>query len=270
MVSEAVIDEVAAAQAVHFAEHATKIDPGSNGLAEWADAAERSPKRHELKYPLGPPYTNADFAANRIVLAFVKSQLGRQIEIDTFSSVTSQPGAPTQPWHADVPMLFPRKSVGPVEKIPPFGVVTVMPLVDVTAASGPTEFVTGSHVNLKLDYFINNPDATPHTKFSCRRGSAILFDMRIRHRGGANKSSRNRAISYTNFTKDWYSDRVNFKDRQTRGFDALPTVSYKKLFAKLDREAYTRKLEEIVEKHHLADLQALKSTGGYKQQTLIA
>ena len=37
------------------------------------------------------------------------------------------------------------------------------------------------------------------------------------------------------YVNDWYSDKVNFKERQTRAFDDLPL---KKLFARQDQKQY--------------------------------
>ena len=39
-------------------------------------------------------------------------------------------------------------------------------------------------------------------------GSAVIFDLRIRHRGTANKSNKDRGIVYMSYVREWYSDRV--------------------------------------------------------------
>lgn len=59
--------------------------------------------------------------------------------------------------------------------------------------------------------------------------------------------------------------QVNFKERQTRGFDSLPLM---KLFMRLDTSEYTKLLESLVEKHNIADLDELRSQGKYKSGDL--
>jgi hypothetical protein len=50
--------------------------------------------------------------------------------------------------HADVGNLFERTVLGEYKHLPPQGVVLVVPLINMTHAVGPTEFMTGSHVNM--------------------------------------------------------------------------------------------------------------------------
>ena len=91
-------------------------------------------------------------------------------------------------------------------------------------------------------------------------GDVVLFDMRIRHRGRANLAHTRRPIAYLGYVRDWYRDRANFKEPQTRAFDDLPL---RKLFMRLDTQEYTRALEDIVRKTNLADLEALRSRRDY-------
>ncbi len=39
-------------------------------------------------------------------------------------------------------------------------------------------------------------------------GSAVVFDLRIRHRGTANRSPQRRPIVYLSYVHDWYYDKV--------------------------------------------------------------
>ena len=67
------------------------------------DKVERWKLRWEEKLPLVYPFTAPEIAMNSRVLSVVKAALSTNVEIDTFSAVTSFPGAPDQPWHRDVP-----------------------------------------------------------------------------------------------------------------------------------------------------------------------
>eukprot|EP00729_Bicosta_minor_P013724 gene13724-4574_t len=91
------------------------------------------------------------------------------------------------------------------------------------------------HVNLDSDFWVDQDDSppTPQLELFAKAGDVVMFDMRLRHRGRGNKSSKNRPIGYLGYVNDWYSDKVNFKERQTRAFDDLPL---KKLFARQDQK----------------------------------
>lgn len=65
-------------------------------------------------------------------------------------------------WHGDVGYLFSRTVLKEENHLPPQGVVVVAPLVDLTPVTGPTEFMTGSHMNMGIDYWTTK-DATPET-----------------------------------------------------------------------------------------------------------
>ncbi len=96
----------------------------------------------------------------------------------------------------------------------------------------------------------------------------MVFDLRLRHRGTANSSQKDRAIVYMSYVAEWYYDRVNFKESQTAKFDDF-SPQMKKLFSRQDHLAYVAKLEELLESKKV-DLKALRSKGLYKQVELEA
>ena len=124
----------------------------------------------------------------------------------------------------------------------------MVPLVNVTALNGPTEFITGSHVNIhehgwwEADEQLSHPK-TPILALPASEGSVVLFDIRLRHRGSANRSPKSRAILYLGYVHRWFRDTVNFKEPHTRAWDQLSDVP-RALFSRLDTAAYTRELEE--------------------------
>ena len=87
------------------------------------------------------------------------------------------------------------------------------------------------------DFWVDQDDQppTPQMELYAEAGDVVLFDMRLRHRGKGNNSPNNRPIGYLGYVNDWYSDKVNFKEKQTRAFDTLPL---KKLFARQDQKQY--------------------------------
>jgi ectoine hydroxylase-related dioxygenase (phytanoyl-CoA dioxygenase family) len=46
-----------------------------------------------------------------------------------------------------------------------------------------------------------------------KRGSALLFDYRVLHRGLANQSDRRRPVLVLTFAKSWFRDNLNFPSR---------------------------------------------------------
>jgi len=214
------------------------------------------------------PFMDSRFVSNRHMMQMIKGIMGVRLEIDTFSSVTSLPDCPDQVWHADVGHAHSRLMQGEENHSPPQGLIALTPLVDMVKVTGPTEFVMGSHVNIEADFWdsrleeAGSKTPTPALQLPAKLGSVILFDMRIHHRGRKNKSQRNRAIAYVGYVKEWFYDKVNFKDPQTRGFDSLPL---KKLFMRLDTKRYTDILEEYIRHYNVTDLAALQSIGGYKK-----
>eukprot|EP00035_Acanthoeca_spectabilis_P033235 m.22517 g.22517 ORF g.22517 m.22517 type:complete len:529 (+) comp5824_c0_seq1:188-1774(+) len=246
--------------------------PRSKGAGEERDMAERGIRRFEIKLPLGPPYLDVGFVANRMMLSAVKSQLSTKIELDTFSCVVSLPQAPNQDWHSDVAELFPRRAGSLPTPVPPHGIVAIVPLLNAySAESGPTEFYTGSHgPGPEHGFWIDNVTATPRLRLAAPPGGAVLFDVRLRHRGTRNKSSQPRAIAYLGYMREWAFDRVNFKEPQTRQFDQLPTTALKKLFTRLDRQHYVKFLESLVAESGIANLSEVRSRGNYRQVELEA
>lgn len=54
---------------------ASRDKRGSSKAEEWTDAASRSDKRYEVKFPLKAPFTDPGFVTNRFLLGFAKCML---------------------------------------------------------------------------------------------------------------------------------------------------------------------------------------------------
>lgn len=265
-----------------------------------------------------------------------------EMELDTFSYVQSLPGAAAQRWHTDVAALFDsaggggggagagagaeagarssssapaegdaKLMAGDEEKVeaaetfsvsPAHGIVAVVPLVDMTAENGPTEFLTGSHAAAfpSGDAFWEKTgepggaadggggaaagvcEKTPTLTFPADAGSVVLFDLRLRHRGTANRGRAARPILYMSYVRSWFHDPTNFKAPQTAEWDALGGVAaaaargrdgeaaaaapyMKRLFTRVDSRMYTQRLEEWVTAHG-GDVGAMRSSGAYTQR----
>ena len=252
-------------------------------------------KRYELQLEAKLPYTHP-LLTNSPFVRYCVTLLTNDaaVELDTFSYVHSLPGSVHQPWHVDVASLFPTSktptthgalhSVGlawdATQHTHPFGMVAVVPLIDVDATSGPTEFITGSHVApVGMESYWKETTAmnrkeqvhtTPVLSYNTNCGDVILFDLRLMHRGTPNVGKAPRSILYMSYVRSWYQDPSNFKRPQSASFDRdLNATSLRKLFTRVDSKTYTRALEELIEKRlgkHV--LQSMKSQGEYAQRSV--
>jgi len=97
---------------------------------------------------------------------------------------------------------------------PVHAVNVFVPLVNLTAANGPTEYVPGSH----LDFDAKVPSKTP----SLKAGSALLFDYRLKHRGLGNSGTEERPLLYITYAKPFWLDVYNFDRKRYKN---LPPVA---------------------------------------------
>lgn len=162
----------------------------------------------------------------------------------------STPGAPAQNWHQDDTNLFgDRDSVAAVGlgamDLPLHAVTIMVPLLNITAEHGPTEFCVGSHALGGLDYWTDT--ALQKLKFQDERlrqnldhfnqfrrkgacppgmwraptlqyGDVALFDYTIRHRGGGNRSPEARTAIFATLSRFWYKDGI-FNELEDEGDD---------------------------------------------------
>ena len=220
----------------------------------WLDATERSKLRFEVPLPLAPPYLDEALTSSEPVLSLVKGALrSRRLELDTFSYVVSMAGAPAQHWHTNADPLFAEWRG---EDVPPHGVLAMVALNALTKESGRTEFVLGSHLTSLKGVAVSE---LPEASFALKQGDAALFDARIRHRSGANKSPKDRALLYIAYVHEWWQDKSNLKTPQTVGWDQHNTTRARKLFQRLDAKAWTSKLETLLGVQGV-DLDDLRST----------
>lgn len=112
----------------------------------------------------------------------------------------------SQRWHADTPHLY---SI----HLPPHSITVHIPLIDLTLENGPTEFRLGSHIlgQLKGEAGDGEEESDDRLALCAPRGSVILYDERIEHRGLKNCTEMPRPIAYCTYAKAWYRDVVNKK-----------------------------------------------------------
>lgn len=79
-----------------------------------------------------------------------------------------------------------------------------VPLVDLSAENGATEFSLGSHLH-------DCASDLGERIVECKAGSAILFDYRLLHRGTANQTTADRPILYYTYARSGFEDLVNYR-----------------------------------------------------------
>jgi len=255
--SDKLIQQLEAAQAKQFDAYIASVE--ADPRAENSTTAERRSKgRYELKAPLEKPFSSAELLRAPNVYPFLKQVLGtsRTLELDTLSSVTSLPQAPAQHWHRDAGSLFDYDFM-PVHQ-PPHGLVLAVALMDTPKDLGPTEFLVKSHRDCfeerTTEIRLNDNSVIEDCGWvgdmfaaEAKKGAAIMFDLRVMHRGGANRSTVRRPILYISYVQHWWKDSVNFNEKQTRDFDGH-SPEMKKLLTRLDTQLYISMLEAALEK----------------------
>lgn len=102
-------------------------------------------------------------------------------------------------WHRDVYPLFNDENLE--ISLPTFYFTILVPLVEITAENGPTEFLAGSH-KLPKDKFSNCSSILGITK----PGSIIIVNGMTYHRGTKNTTDTDRSMLYIIYHKNWYND----------------------------------------------------------------
>ena len=135
--------------------------------------------------------------------------------------------------------------------------------------------MTGSHIacryseqkQIRLGNWILDecPFVGPTVRTPAPLGSAIVFDLRILHRGLANKMKTKRPQLYVTFFQEWFVDHVNFNAKQSSEFDMLPP-SLRKMLSRVDTKQYVLDLEEKL-KEFGVDPMTLQSSYEYKKNS---
>ena len=172
------------------------------------EIVQRHTNRFEMPYKMDLPEFAIVPSCNKI-MDVVKGVLGEDCVIINKSLVVSLPGAETQAWHSDGPHLNLGKD------LPCHCLNVFVPLVDVDMTNGPTEMRPGS-VTLTRDLKKAYMRAFLTKKLravdcpTLEKGSVLMFDYRILHRGKANNSTESRPVLVYTFAKPFYIDNMNF------------------------------------------------------------
>lgn len=126
--------------------------------------------------------------------------------------------------------------------------MSVVPLVNVTARNGATEFLPGSHrPTADRRYWIDAETRSDVLRLqpSMGVGSLALFDLGLRHRGRGNFHDFSRTILYMSYVHEWFRDAINFPEPQSDVWKSWSPLK-KRLLSRLDSRGHLRDLETKV------------------------
>ena len=155
--------------------------------------------------------------ANPFVCQVTRAVLGRGAFNNTLTGNTSVPGSGLQPVHVDDGQLWPNLSVAH----PPARLVVNVPLSETTEENGAIELWPGSHLDTRM--VIGNNIRVPEEHVDARRavrgplrgctgkGAVLIRDMRLWHRGTANRSAAPRFMIAMIHSVAWYRRKRRFE-----------------------------------------------------------
>jgi hypothetical protein len=137
------------------------------------------------------PYIFRDIVANPFAIQVSHALLGDGLYNRFYNGNANTPGSGTQPLHADAPHLWPNMAVAhPVSSL-----VVNVTLVDATEENGSTEIWPGTHLllitgqHISEDMEARRREVVPPVRANARKGSLVIRDMRLWHRGVPNQSN---------------------------------------------------------------------------------
>jgi len=197
--------------------HGGLADTNSVNPGGFTEIVERDGGRYDMRYQMDKtPFTSPDLIYNPSWFPFVSSVLGDSVCL-LYSGVmvaAANPQSEPQKWHGDGGQLY-----GPLH-LPPHCLNVFVPLVDLHESNGPTEFVPGTQIAGK-----SNRDGKAQFGVNASAGSVVIFDYRVQHRGGANRSADDRLVLYLCYCKPWFRDHVNHRSRVSLFGDGKPIAA---------------------------------------------
>jgi tetratricopeptide (TPR) repeat protein len=155
----------------------------------------------ELDEALGAP----ELVASGLLMPFVRSMLGDDCVMTTYTGVISLPGAKDQLMHKDFSPPFREK--GWKLEIPCWSLQAIVPLVPMNETSGATAIWKGTQ---RMSDKRARKQTDVHVPV-VPLGSVLLIDYKTAHAGRANKSDRVRPIVCLAYARPWFRDTINHR-----------------------------------------------------------
>ncbi len=204
---------------IHSCKSAKNREKEQNHSFQYHEVASRCLGRLDIRYKMDEePFNQPQVISNEFLLPIVHSLLGKDAKLIYAGLILSFPNSADQPWHQDGTSLF-NDVEFPIETsshLPPYALNIFVPLDDVTAEVGPTEFCVGSHVRSNardvMDYIENGDDSSAKVIGPLlKSGDALIYDYRVCHRGTQNLTrDKTRPMLYLMYARPWFSEHINF------------------------------------------------------------
>ncbi len=197
--------------------------------------ANRGVNRHQMHLPFRPPFSDERLIANPLVLQVVDALLGPDYICHYLASDTPLPGSDYQNTHADIHPLFPEHPTA----LPAYSIVINVPLVDVTEDNGPLQIWPGGthrHTYPATQDMIEVADSMHSERVLMKRGSVLIRDSRMWHRGTPNRSGSPRPNYALIYSRHWLRLKYPQIDIPRATYDALS-----------ERAQHLFRLENIIE-----------------------
>ena len=188
--------------------------------SEYADSLEIGDKRRMISVEVKDAFNNPQLWANLFILNLMQKLLGEHFILGSFGVVISLPGAVHQHIHRDHPPLFNDEAID--SQLPSFAITVVVPLVDLTEATGSTRVWKKSHRQKRSQRQRVADSYVP----LMNRGSCYLMDYQLVHGGTPNTSNIVRPLLYLIYYRSWFREIVNF-EKQSR--IAISATEYQKI-----------------------------------------
>ena len=179
-----------------------------NRSVYWKDEDKLVLQAGEGRYDLYKGFLYGCFGEDIIQKNPVLDQIMKDSMVDDYSHysgfIQSFPGSDAQYWHRDTNTLSNTTSDGAqLVVVDDFYFTVLIPITTpFTKENGATEIMTGSHRLASQNF-----DQCELTQVPVPMGGALVFNGKLNHRGGANRSVDERPALYMVFHKKWYNDQ---------------------------------------------------------------
>jgi len=162
-------------------------------------------RRVRMDTPFRAPYTDSQLVANPFVMPIIEKILGDDCRVFYYSADAPLSGSEYQNVHADYLPFYPDSDV----VLPPTSLVVNYPLVDVTENNGPMDAWPNTHMMPEKVYADTvklqaAASAIDPTSMLTPKGSILIRDVRMWHRGTPNNSNEIRPNLALIYGRQWF------------------------------------------------------------------
>jgi ectoine hydroxylase-related dioxygenase (phytanoyl-CoA dioxygenase family) len=183
--------------------------------------------------PPFPPYLFRDVLLNDMAIAVTKAVLGAGVKNSAYTGNTALPGGSKQPVHADMGQLWQNLETA----TPPYALVVNVPVVDMSEENGSTEIWRGTHLDTTI--FVQHEDIkvpedrleaqraiAPPLQPRVQRGSILIRDIRLWHRGMPNHTQNPRPMIAMIHWVSWWNSGSDIRfPKGTEAFFQHPDLT---------------------------------------------